>query len=73
MSAAWGQADRQRGAGWSFAHLFWVETDGPGLASWKAVCGYDPTRHNGVTVDEVRFQPAPEDAPRCSRCEKRAS
>lgn len=63
--AAWGQADSGRGFG--SAHLFWIEPDGPGLASWRAVCGHNPTRHNGVVRDAV-FRAAAPDAPRCSRC-----
>lgn len=58
------------GAGWSFAHLFPRDAAVPAIdAGHQARCGYNPTRHNGVVVDEVRFRLAPEDAPRCSRCE----
>lgn len=61
----WGQADRQRGAGWSFAHL-WPRDAGTGLDEGHvAFCGYDPT--DGA---DVVFRAAPADAPRCSRCER---
>lgn len=66
----WGQADR--GGGFGFAHLFWRNAANQGAIDdgHQAVCGYDPTRHNGQARD-VRFQPAGEDAVRCSKCERR--
>lgn len=69
----WGQADRNRGAGWSFAHLF-PRDEATGLdEGHKAACGYDPTaRHNGNIAESVSFRVAPDDTPRCSRCEAKA-
>ena len=67
----WGQADRNRGAGFGFAHLFWRDAETGLDNGHQAVCGYDPTRHNGVALEQVTFRPAPDDAPRCSRCETR--
>ena len=63
----WWQADRQRGAGWSFAHLFWTDqaTGNPTVT----VCGYDPARLPNFGPDGLRFRPAPAEASRCSRCE----
>ena len=67
----WGQADR--GAGFGFAHLF-PRDAATGLDDGhRALCGQDPTaRHNGRVADAVSFRAAPDDAPRCAKCELRA-
>ena len=64
----WGQADRRRGGGWSFAHLFPRDAETGLDEGHQARCGYDPTHG----TDGVVFRAAPEDAPRCSRCERGA-
>jgi len=61
----WGQADR--GTGFGFAHLFWRDAATGLDEGHRAVCGYDPTRHNGQARD-VQFRPAADDAVRCERC-----
>jgi len=72
----WAQADRRRGGGFGFAHLFWFKAGADGSPLWtSAVCGYDPARHDGVAGVEPLWRTGlavPDDAPRCSRCEARA-
>lgn len=64
----WGQADR--GSGFGFAHLFPRDAVMDIDDGHRALCGQDPTaRHNGRVADAVRFQAAPDDAPRCSKCQ----
>jgi hypothetical protein len=60
--AAWYRADRGRGGGWSFAHLF-ATVDGPIVQS---ACGYQP----GRAGQRVIYAPALPTDPRCSRCER---
>ena len=63
----WAQADRQRGAGWSIAHLFPRDAETGLDHGYEAHCGYDPTK---LPFGDVVFRAAPDDAPRCSRCER---
>lgn len=66
---AWAQADR--GQGFGGAHLFWRDAETGLDEGHRAVCGYNPTRHNGQARD-VQFRPAAPEAARCRHCEARA-
>lgn len=68
-AVAWGQADR--GSGFGQAHLFWRDAATGLDDGHTAACGYNPTRHNGQARD-VAFRPAPDDAPRCSKCAEKS-